>query len=404
MFGFCSVLVLLFVLFACSEKSTTSSDVPEDSAPFGWLDGGFTPVIDFSRGGGLQKIAHSGDWIVLEDAWTGPVDSSDTLFGKSTYTPRLFISKIGSDSWDTIKPPTKENIKTLYADSTGIFVGTYVSGELWKYQISGEWVNLEPYQLKENEGYNIFGISNLDGNLFVSMSGYRDKSTQVYDSIRVLLLFLGASGWVNTAPEDVDSSIKVQFHKGVSLENKFYSATTYGVWSWSTQTSRWKPLPKFPEPLSWSTQVVKDLVAHKGKLYALVSDRVYYFDESVEDWISIDSLRLDGDTTGYNYRLISNVPYPAKCLVSDGTHLFVAGGDGIPYVYMGDYGEPYGNIPKGWRKVGSWCKNFNCLEGGGTTYSMDVIGDTLYVANWKNLLKFPLDKLDSAIANEKDFW
>ena len=71
---------------------------------------------------------------------------------------------------------------------------------------------------------------------------------------------------------------------------------------------------------------------------------------------------------------------------------------------MGDYGEPYGNIPKGWRKVGSWCKNFNCLEGGGTTYSMDVIGDTLYVANWKNLLKFPLDKLDSAIANEKDFW
>ena len=249
MFGFCSVLVLLFVLFACSEKSTTSSDVPEDSAPFGWLDGGFTPVIDFSRGGGLQKIAHSGDWIVLEDAWTGPVDSSDTLFGKSTYTPRLFISKIGSDSWDTIKPPTKENIKTLYADSTGIFVGTYVSGELWKYQISGEWVNLEPYQLKENEGYNIFGISNLDGNLFVSMSGYRDKSTQVYDSIRVLLLFLGASGWVNTAPEDVDSSIKVQF-KGVSLENKFYSATTYGVWSWSTQTSRWKLLPKFPEPLS----------------------------------------------------------------------------------------------------------------------------------------------------------
>ena len=72
-------------------------------------------------------------------------------------------------------------------------------------------------------------------------------------------------------------------------------------------------------------------------------------------------------------------------------------------VYMGDYGEPYGNIPKGWRAIGSWCKNFQCFPSGGGTYSLDVIGDTLYVANWENLLKFPLDKLDSAIADESDY-
>lgn len=34
---------------------------------------------------------------------------------------------------------------------------------------------------------------------------------------------------------------------------------------------------------------------------------------------------------------------------------------------------------------------------------MDIIGDTFYVANWKNLLKFPLDKLDSAIADKSDY-
>ena len=91
-------------------------------------------------------------------------------------------------------------------------------------------------------------------------------------------------------------------------------------------------------------------------------------------------------------------------LVSDGKHLFVAGeSTEVPMVYMGDYGEPYGNIPKGWRTIGSWCKNFQCFPSGGGTYSLDVIGDTLYVANWKNFLKFPLDKLDSAIAHESDY-
>ena len=90
-------------------------------------------------------------------------------------------------------------------------------------------------------------------------------------------------------------------------------------------------------------------------------------------------------------------------LVSDGKHLFVAGeSPEVPMVYMGDYGEPYGNMSKGWRTIGSWCKNFQCFQTGGTN-SIDIVGDTLYNANWENLLKFPLDKLDSAIADGNDF-
>lgn len=61
-------------------------------------------------------MTHSGDWIVLMDGWTSPVDSNDTLFENYTYTPRLFISKIGSNHWDTIVPPAKTRIRMLYAD------------------------------------------------------------------------------------------------------------------------------------------------------------------------------------------------------------------------------------------------------------------------------------------------
>lgn len=393
----------ILAIFACSENSSTSPGKVEDNTPFGWLEGGFTPETRFDRGGGLQKVAHSGDWIVLMDAWTSPVDSNDTLFGNYTYTPRLFISKIGSDHWDTIAPPAREYVKNLYADSEGIYIGTYVTGELWKYVADNkEWVEYHPYKLSGNEGYNVFGISKFEKDLFVSISGYRDTSVQTYDSIRVLLLLQSDSVWTNTAPKNFEGCIKAQFHKGISLKNKFYSATMYGVWSWNMQSKQWKHLPDFPNPHTWSSQKVSDIAVHKGVLHAIVSGRVYFFDELAEKWISIDSLRYAGDTTGYNYFIYTNTSSP-KTLVSDGKHLFVAGGDNVPYVYMGDYGEPYGNIPKAWRRVGSLCKNFNCLPNGGEISSMDIIGDTLYVADRKNFLKFPLDKLDSAIANENDY-
>ena len=107
----------MLAIFACSENTGTSPGKVEDNTPFGWLEGGFTPETRFDRGGGLQKVAHSGDWIVLMDAWTSPVDSNDTLFGNYTYTPRLFISKIGSDP---VVPPPKTRGRMLYADEGGI--------------------------------------------------------------------------------------------------------------------------------------------------------------------------------------------------------------------------------------------------------------------------------------------
>ena len=58
------------------------------------------------------------------DAWTSPIEGKS---GTSTYSPRLFTSKIGSGIWDILELPTNAYVKTLYADSLGIYVGTYNS-------------------------------------------------------------------------------------------------------------------------------------------------------------------------------------------------------------------------------------------------------------------------------------
>lgn len=59
-------------------------------------------------------------------------------------------------------------------------------------------------------------------------------------------------------------------------------------------------------------------------------------------------------------------------------------------------------FPKDGAQLALGVKNFQCFQTGGTN-SIDIVGDTLYNANWENLLKFPLDKLDSAIADGNDF-
>jgi hypothetical protein len=354
------------------------------------------------------------------DDWTCSVDEHP---GYATWAPRLFVSEIGSNHWDTVIPPTKAHIKTLYADSEGIYVGMYGSAEVFKYIPSEKtW---QQFKLKDSlnagEWYTVYGIGRFQGRLIVSVAGYRDSVSDANVDITAFVKWKSYSGWgnVNVDPRlhyqtgslSDSATVPFQFHKGIEWNGKFYAITMDNVWSLDAGGTAWTKLPNVPKLISrfasyWRKPII-DIVLHKEKLYIVdgIDNAIFEFDEISEAWQEVDSLYFQGDTTDSDYLIYHNASdISAKSLVSSGKHLFAAGeGNGIPYVYMGDYGEPYGNIPKGCRKVGSWCKNFNCLEGGGTTYSMDVIGDTLYVANWKNLLKFPLDKLDSAIANEKDY-
>lgn len=158
-----------------------------------------------------------------------------------------------------------------------------------------------------------------------------------------------------------------------------------------------------------------DIAVHKGKLYALAkksATSVLEYDEAGNSWNPVDSVIETYDATidttdpysdpHRGHRTYHNTPSRKHALVSDGEHLFVAG-SGIPAVYMGDYGAPYGNEPKGWRFVrADWCSNLRCLSSD-ESYGMDVVGGTLYLANWKGLLNFPIADLDAAIADEPSY-
>lgn len=254
-----------------------------------------------------KKIAHSGDWIVLEDAWTGPVDSSDTLFGKSTYTPRLFISKIGSDSWDTIKPPTKENIKTLYADSQGIYVGMYASAEVFEYSPSKK--SWKQFKLKDSlqagEWYSVYGIGRFQNRLIVSIAGYQRIASDANGKVASFVKWKNASGWedVDASPRPYSSTAKddfstepFHFHKGFEWKGKFYAATIDGVWRLDATGSTWTKLPDVPKLLpftrDYATNPTGDFVLHKNRLYvtSVLDETLFSLNENESSWLQVDSL------------------------------------------------------------------------------------------------------------------
>ena len=70
-----TLLLAVFVFFACTgDTGTNSKNENTSSNVVGWRGAGFTPVISLERGGGLQKVIHSGNWLVLMDAWTSPIE------------------------------------------------------------------------------------------------------------------------------------------------------------------------------------------------------------------------------------------------------------------------------------------------------------------------------------------
>ena len=161
------LLLVILVIVACSDDtSTNSKNESSASSIVGWRSAGFTPVVSTQRGGGLQKVTHSGSWLVLMDAWTSPVEGKSETWTTLTYSPRLFISKIGTNLWDTIVPPTSAYVKQLYADSTGVYVGTSMTGQVFMYSPEKrEWRELNVVKRRDSAWSSVFGIQRFKGNL-----------------------------------------------------------------------------------------------------------------------------------------------------------------------------------------------------------------------------------------------
>ena len=415
-------LILLFTVFAllaCTDDSVVNPKHESEPVTVGWRSAGFTPVISTQRGGGLQKVTHSGNWLVLMDAWTSPVENQSDTWTTLTYTPRLFISKIGSGIWDTLVPPTSASVKRLHADSAGIYVGTYAS-EVFEYNPdTKKWKILNVKQPDDTLWYHIYGIQKFNGRLIISMAGFADSL-----GYHAKILLQNDTGWQELpVPRiraerfkehvvyDESKMGPLYFIETTELGGNLYVGTADGVWKLDGTSLSWTELPKFPK-MKWNSKYhdvyeVEELITYKGSLVAIdgTNDRVYQWD-GANNWISLDSMILPPYVTAYgdtSYSIYRSSLFRIMDVVSDGKHLFISGKDHYPKVYMGDYGEPYGNVPKGWRTMRlGWCDDKGCVTDD-ATYGLDVVGDTIYAAAWKGLFKMPLSDLDSAISGQSDF-
>ena len=407
--NFLCLVIVSIICVACTKESGMISE-PAETVQDGWVSV-FTPDEESlnTRGSGLQKVLHSGSWIMVEDAWSIPAEGKP---GYLVHAPRLFISTVNGNHWDTLSVPSKGFVHTLYSDSTAFYIGT-TTGDVLKYlPDSKEWIKINVLDFSDGIEYGVYGIAKFENNLIVCLAGFKDTVTK---EVKSILRLQNGDSWIDleTPPIHYDDytakKIPLQFHKGVEWNGNFYAATLDGVFELESGSRTWRQLP-FPPKVQYTklyiANPVQDILVHKNKL--IMADQwsllAYEWDDLKNDWVSIDSLFLDGfdkDTLDYTIRV--NSIHGKHALVSDGVHLFTFGDRSYPKVYMGDYGEPYGNIPKGWRKIVGEINNGKHIPTS-LIYGGDVIDGMLYAATYKGLYKIPLKNLDRIIANEKDFF
>ncbi|WP_405327743.1 hypothetical protein [Fibrobacter sp.] len=407
--NFLCLVIVSIIYVACTKESGMISE-PAETVQDGWVSV-FTPDEESlnTRGSGLQKVLHSGSWIMVEDAWSIPAEGKP---GYLVHAPRLFISTVNGNHWDTLSVPSKGFVHTLYSDSTAFYIGT-TTGDVLKYlPDSKEWIKINVLDSSDGIEYGVYGIAKFENNLIVCLAGFKDTVTK---EVKSVLRLQNGDSWIDleTPPIHYDDytakKIPLQFHKGVEWNGNFYAATSDGVFELKPGSRTWTQLP-FPPKVQYTklyiANPVQDILVHKNKL--IIADQwsllAYEWDDIKNDWVSIDSLFLDGfdkDTLDYTIRV--NSIHGKHALVSDGVHLFTFGDRSYPKVYMGDYGEPYGNIPKGWRKIVGEINNGKHIPTS-LIYGGDVIDGMLYAATYKGLYKIPLKNLDRIIANEKDFF
>lgn len=404
-------LVIVSLLFAaCTKDPGVNSEQPESSQD-GWVSAGFIPDKESlnTRGSGFQNMLHSGSWIMLEDAWSVPAEGKP---GYLVHAPRLFVSSLDGNHWDTLSVPSKGFVNTLFADSTAFFVGTRNGDVLKYYPDSKEWEKINVLDSTNGIEYGVYGIGKFENNLIVSLAGFKDSVSK--EVVSVIRLQNGDS-WVDLETPPIhyetygEGTVPLQFHKGVEWNGKFYIATMDGVFELTSGSRQWKQLP-FPPKVQYTKRYiprpVTDILVHKNNLVIAETSSmlVYEWDAAGDGWIAMDSLFLDGfDKDTVDYRIRVNSPDEIHSLVSDGVHLFASGDRSYPKVYMGDYGDPYGNIPRGWRRIAGEVINGKIMPTS-KIYSLDVIDGFLYAVSYEGLFKISLKNLDKIIANEKDFF
>ena len=396
-----ALFALLFLSF-CSCDNGGGNNNGNEPPPFGWRSAGLIPNQDslYKYGTGLLQIVHSKDYLFAIDAKVG---AKETAFDRSA--SRIFMSRQGTEKWEEMEMPENVNPYKIYADDKGLFVGTYGTGSVWRYEPEiKKWTDLKSFEMDENKWYNVYGMARYNGDLVVSLCGYNDIKNDNPSDTAVCHIKLQQStgGWKNITPTNAN----FQFLNAVEWRGSLFvtlgtGLKHNGMWQYSGEQWTEVPMPDNPPWVDEGGQEwnAKALAIHKDRLYmAGIAGGIDILNDDFKSWTSIDSIRTTKDNA-----LRSNSPLTPYALASSGKNLFVSGDrSGIPAVYMGDINP---NEPKGWRFVdrAEWCSpsRFRCL--GLSTYGLDIVNDTLYAAAFEGLYKFPLSDLDSAIANEESY-
>ena len=274
-------LVFISILYVACTKDPGVNPEPTETPQDRWVNV-FTPDMETlnTRGSGLQKVLHSGSWIMVEDAWSIPAEGKP---GYLVHAPRLFISTVNGNHWDTLSVPSKGFVHTIYSDSTAFYIGT-TTGDVLKYlPDSKEWIKINVLDSSDGIEYGVYGIAKFENNLIVCLAGFKDTVTK---EVKSVLRLQNGDSWIDleTPPIHYDTYdadiIPLQFHKGVEWNGKFYAATLDGVFELESGSRTWKLWP-FPPKVHYTKKTVAnpimDILIHKNKFHLLGWEQLQSF-------------------------------------------------------------------------------------------------------------------------------
>jgi len=363
-----AIAALLFVSCVSGGHGTDPNKTNPD---WGWRSAGLTASgIDVSNNAGYQAILHVGKRIFVMDA--------RTLQGNQAC--RIFSSKQGTETWDSLNIPNGLVPNAWIADSPYVYVGMSSKGAIWRYNVNNStWDDLKT---GADSIYSVSGFGHFNGGVIASLASSQTAMRPI--------LYYKDSSWINLN-QSAQFPDDASFLSGIEYHGTFYAATyDTGVWAWTPSDSMWR---KLQNPVSPYDTTIHDRKFPRSM--AVLNDSLYmgyYSNGGIQKLVNGNSwVRMDSCIT-YMYngspQYSCGAPSNAYTMAIWNNHL-IASGDwsSIPVVYMAP------SQPKGWALLGgdTWKGGMN------STFDMTVVGDTLYTASWNAVWKFPLSQLDSSV-------
>jgi len=389
-FGWCFATVA-FLLVSCVGSGGTATGPKADTLRVGWEGAGFWPPAAAIKDSGAspQLIKYVDGHLVVQDMYT-------LVNGTQSY--RLFERALGNANWDSIALPTGVSFDIGWmVDSPYVYLGAAYQAKLFRYNIQqNEWKEL-PISLADSvqtgrgwfpkqpdAPYWVPFVLKYHDSLMVSIAAFGNSVALQLPRLNIWGMMEGGvwKGVLDSLNETDNFADVQEFH------SKLYGATYMsGVFRLSSQRI-WQKLPP-PDYIvfqgdSSALGRSRSLEVMGDNLYvAYLGGAVYRWNETAQSWTNI--AQCDSG------RICYPKPYDNIALTHYKDRLIAAGiSMPIPVWYNDTTGQWNYLSRETWQAAFPSKNDYT-----GPTYDMVVVGDTLYVAHERGILK--LDLADSAV-------